>query len=182
MALQFTTSYLEDVRPLFGHYKQGAEAAMVQVADVDLTRTLDAEMNSIAQIVKHLSGNMVSRWTGFPEADGEKPERNRDGEFEAPPATRAEMMAMWETGWSTMFVVLQRLTDADLARETFIRGERHSVLQAINRQIAHCSYHLGQIVLLSKHFGSAKWQAITVPRGESARFDSDVRAGRASQR
>jgi Protein of unknown function (DUF1572) len=182
MALQFTTSYLEDVRPLFAQYKRGAEAAMAQVADVDLTRTLDPEMNAIAQIVKHLSGNMVSRWSGFPEADGEKPERDRDAEFEAPPATRAEMMAMWELGWSAMFAALERLTDADLARETFIRGERHSVLQAINRQIAHYSYHLGQIVLLSKHFASAKWQAITVPRGASARFNADVRAGQASQR
>ena len=144
MTLQFTTSYLDDVRPLFQQYKRGAEAAMAQVDDADLTRTLDAEMNSIAQIVKHLSGNMVSRWTGFPEEDGEKPERNRDAEFEAPPATRAEMMAMWETGWSALFAALERLTEADLPRETFIRGERHSVLQAINRQVAHYSYHAGK--------------------------------------
>ena len=182
MPLEFTASYLADVRPLFAQYKRGAEAAIAQVADPDLTRTLDPEMNSIAQIVKHLSGNMQSRWTGFPEADGEKPDRDRDAEFEAPPATRPEMMAMWEAGWSCLFAALDRLSDADLARETFIRGERHSVLQAINRQIAHYSYHLGQIVLLAKHLGAAHWQPLTVPRGASERFNADVRAGRASQR
>jgi uncharacterized damage-inducible protein DinB len=182
MALQFTTSYLEDVRPLFAMYKHGAEAAMAQVSDEDLTATMDAEMNSIAQIVKHMSGNMRSRWTGFPEADGEKPDRNRDSEFEEPPQTRAEVMAMWEAGWSCVFAALDGLTDADLARETFIRGERHSVQQAINRQIAHYSYHVGQIVFLSKHLGAAHWKCLTVPRGASAAFNKDVAEGRKSQR
>lgn len=182
MALQFTTSYMEDVRALFAAHKRGAEAAMAQVADADLTVTLDPEMNSIALIVKHLSGNMRSRWTGFPEADGEKPDRDRDAEFEAPPATRVEMMEMWEAGWSCLFAALARLSDADLPRETFIRGERHSVMQALNRQIAHYCYHAGQIVFLAKHLAAANWKALTVPRGASARFNADVRAGRASQR
>jgi uncharacterized damage-inducible protein DinB len=182
MALQFTTSYLDDVRPLFAMYKRLGDGAMAQVSDADLTATLDPEMNSIALIVKHVAGNMRSRWTGFPEADGEKPDRNRDGEFEAPPATRAELMAMWEAGWSCMFAALNRLTDADLSRETFIRGERHSVQQAINRQIAHCSYHVGQIVFLAKHLGAAHWKSLSVPRGASAGFNADVAAGRKSQR
>jgi uncharacterized damage-inducible protein DinB len=168
-------------------YKRGAEAAMAQVSDADLTVTLDPEMNSIAQIVKHMAGNMRSRWTGFPEEDGEKPDRNRDSEFDAPPPgdpkqTRADMMAMWEAGWSCVFAALDRLTDADLSRETFIRGERHSVLQAINRQIAHYSYHAGQIVFLAKHLAAAHWKCLSVPRGASASFNADVAAGRKSQR
>jgi Protein of unknown function (DUF1572) len=182
MALQFTTSYLEDVRPLFAMYKRQGEAAMAQVSDADLTAVLDPEMNSIALIVKHIAGNMRSRWTGFPEADGEKPDRNRDSEFENPPATRESLMALWNEGWACMFAALDRLTDADLARETFIRGERHSVMQAINRQLAHYSCHLGQIVFLAKHLQSANWKSLTVPRGASAAFNSDVAAGRKSQR
>ena len=182
MALQFTTSYLDDVRPLVAMYKRGGEGAMAQVSDAELTTTLDPEMNSIALIVKHMAGNMRSRWRGFPEADGEKPDRNRDSEFESPPQTRAEIMAMWEEGWSCMFAALDRLTDADLSRETFIRGERHSVMQAINRQIAHYSYHAGQIVFLAKHLASAHWKSLTVPRGGSATFNRDVAAGKKSQR
>jgi uncharacterized damage-inducible protein DinB len=182
MALQFTTSYLDDVRSLFVHYKKMGEGAIAQALDADLTATLDPEMNSIAQIVKHMVGNMRSRWTGFPEADGEKPDRHRDTEFEAPPATRAELMALWDAGWACMFAALDPLTDADLSRDTFIRGERHSVLQAINRQIAHYSYHVGQIVFLAKHLQSAKWRSLSVPRGGSAHFNAEVAAGRKSQR
>jgi hypothetical protein len=182
MALQFTTSYLDDVRPLFAHYKKMGEAAMAQVSDGDLTVTLDPEMNSLALIVKHMAGNMRSRWIGFPDADGEKPDRNRDTEFEAPPATRAEVMKLWEEGWACMFTALDPLTDADLSRDTFIRGERHSVLQAINRQLAHYSYHVGQIVFLAKHLQSTDWKSLSVPRGHSAGFNADVAAGRKSQR
>jgi uncharacterized damage-inducible protein DinB len=182
MALQFTTSYLEDVRPLFAMYRRLGEGAIAQVPDADLTAVLDPEMNSIAQIVKHLAGNMRSRWTGFPEADGEKLDRNRDSEFEAPPVTRAELMALWDAGWACLFAALDRITDADLARETFIRGERHSVMQAINRQLAHYSHHVGQIVFLAKHLGSANWKSLSVPRGGSAGFNRDVVAGRKSQR
>jgi uncharacterized damage-inducible protein DinB len=182
MALQFTASYLEDVRPLFAHYKKIGEGALAQISDSDLTAKLDPEMNSVAQIVKHMAGNMCSRWTGFPEADGEKPNRNRDAEFEAPPATRAELMKLWEEGWACMFHALEPLTDADLSRETFIRGERHSIVQAINRQLTHYSYHVGQIVFLAKHLQSANWKSLSVPRGHSAAFNADVAAGRKSQR
>ena len=182
MALQFTTSYLEDVRPLFVHYKKMGEAAIAQVSDRDLTATLDPEMNSIALIVKHMAGNMRSRWRGFPEADGEKPDRNRDTEFEAPPTTRAELMKLWEEGWATMFHALEPLTDVDLSRDTFIRGERHSILQAINRQLVHYSYHIGQIVFLAKHLQSANWKSLSVPRGHSDAFNADDAAGKKSQR
>ncbi len=182
MALQFTTSYMDDVRPLFAMYRRLGEGAIAQVSDADLTATLDPEMNSIAQIVKHMGGNMRSRWTGFPEADGEKPDRNRDNEFAAPPATRAAVMAVWEQGWSCLFTALDALTDADLTGETRIRGERHSVMQAVNRQIAHYSYHVGQIVFLAKHFQSEKWKSLSVPRGGSSSFNAEVAAGLKSQR
>ena len=182
MALQFTTSYLEDTISLFQSYKNLSERAMAQVTGEQLFAVLDPEMNSIAIIIKHLTGNMRSRWTGFPDADGEKPDRDRDGEFTNPPVTREELMSTWEQAWSIVFGALAALSDADLARVTTIRGERHSVMQAINRQLAHYAYHCGQIVLLAKHFQSDQWKSLTVPRGQSAKFNQRVKAGDASQR
>src|SRR5271154_5117225 len=157
MALVFTTSYVEDTKAIFHQYKKLGEAAMAQVADEQLTATLDSEMNSIAQIVKHMAGNMRSRWTDFLTTDGEKPSRDRDSEFERPPATRAELMAMWEEGWSCLFGALDGLNAADLGRTITIRGEAHSVMQAINRQVAHYPSHCGQIIFLAKHLQSANW-------------------------
>lgn len=182
MPLIFTTSYAEDARAIFRQYKKLGEGAMAQVADVDLTRTLDAEMNSIAVIVKHMAGNMLSRWTDFLTADGEKPTRNRDSEFEEPPTTRAELMELWERGWACLFAALDPLTDADLMRTVRIRGEAHSVMQAIHRQVAHYSYHCGQIVMLAKHFQSSNWRTLSVARRHSAEFNRKVLAGEASQR
>jgi len=182
MALRFTTSYLEDSLAVFAYYKKLAERAMDQLTDEQLFATLDDEANSIAIIVKHMSGNMLSRWTGFLTTDGEKPSRNRDGEFEEPPATRAALLATWEAGWACLFAALQLLTDADLARTVTIRGEAHSVLQAINRQLAHYPHHVGQIVLLAKHFAHDRWQSLSVPRKGSAEFNRRVEAGEASQR
>ena len=131
MALETTTSYLADSITIFRQTKTLAEKAMVQVTDEQLVKPLDSESNSIALIVKHMAGNMRSRWTGFPEADGEKPDRDRDSEFEAPPATRESLLALWEEGWQCLFAALEPLTDEDLGRSTTIRGERHSVMQAI---------------------------------------------------
>lgn len=182
MPLIFTTSYLQDSRDLFRHSKKLADAAIAQVSDADLTRTLDPEMNPIAIVMKHMAGNMISRWTDFLASDGEKPNRDRDGEFEHPPATRAELLALWERGWDCLFHALDPLTDADLTRTVMIRGEAHSVMQAIHRQVAHLSYHTGQIVLLAKHFQSANWKSLSVPRGQSRQFNEKVRAGEASQR
>lgn len=182
MSLIYTTSYTEDARAIFRQYKKLGEGAMVQVADEDLTRTLDPEMNSIAIIVKHMAGNMSSRWTDFLTSDGEKPTRNRDAEFEEPPATRAELMELWERGWACLFAALDPLTDADLTRSVTIRGEAHSVMQAINRQVAHYSYHCGQIVMLAKHFQSTSWKTLSVARKQSAEFNRKVLAGEASQR
>jgi hypothetical protein len=182
MALQFTTSYLQDSLTLFRYYKALGEGAFGQVTDEQLHVTLDPEMNSIAVIVKHLAGNMRSRWTDFLTSDGEKPDRHRDTEFETPPATREELLSMWNGGWHCVLAALEPLGDGDLARSITIRGEAHSVMQAINRQLAHYAYHVGQIVLLAKHFAHADWRSLSIPRRRSAEFNARVASGEASQR
>jgi hypothetical protein len=182
MAHEFSTSYLRDSLSLFRYYKKLTERAMEQVTDEQLFAVLDGEMNCIAIIVKHLVGNMRSRWTDFLVSDGEKPDRKRDTEFEAPPATRAELMKMWEQGWDYVFNALEPLSDADIERTVPIRGEAHSVMQAINRQIAHYAYHCGQIVFLAKHLQARQWKALTVPRGKSEDFNQRVAAKEISQR
>ena len=184
MAHQFNTSYIKDSTELFHYYKNLAERAMEQCPEEGLFATLDQESNSIAIIVKHMAGNARSRWTNFLTTDGEKPDRNRDSEFADVPKTRTELLAMWEQGWKCVFDALGGLSDADLGRTVTIRGEAHSVMQAINRQVAHYSYHVGQIVFLSKHLAaeSGKWAAVTIPRKQSAEFNADVAAGKKSQR
>jgi hypothetical protein len=182
MALEFTTSYLADTLAVFRYYKRLAERAMEQASDSDLFAELDEHTNSIAIIVKHMSGNMRSRWTDFLTTDGEKPDRNRDREFETPPETRAELLNLWEQGWACLFTAIEPLTEVDLARTVFIRGEAHSVMQAINRQVAHYQYHVGQIVLLARHFAGDQWESLTIPRKQSAEFNRKVAAGEASQR
>jgi hypothetical protein len=182
MALEFTTSYIEDALAVFRHYKELADRAMGQLTVEELYAVLDREMNSIAIVAKHMAGNMRSRWVDFLTTDGEKPDRRRDTEFEDPPATREALLKMWADGWSYLFAALEPLSDADLARTVTIRGEAHSVMQAINRQIAHVAYHVGQIVLLAKHFAAARWQPLTIPRGRSEEFNRRVLAGEASQR
>jgi hypothetical protein len=182
MALKFTTSHLEDSITLFRYYKGLGERAMAQVTDEQLFAALDDEMNSIAIIAKHMAGNMRSRWTDFLTTDGEKPDRARDTEFVAPPTTREALMAMWEAGWAIVFAALEPLTDADSGRTVTIRGEAHSVTQAVNRQIAHYAYHVGQIVFLAKHLQHEKWTSLSVPRNRSAEFNARVAAGEASQR
>ena len=182
MAHVFTTLYLEESLALLRQYKTLGEKAIAQVRDEHLFRALDAESNSIAIIVKHMAGNMRSRWTRFLETDGEKPDRNRDSEFEDAPATRAEVLGLWDEGWSRVFAALEPLKESDLTRTVTIRGEAHSVMQAINRQIGHYSCHIGQIILLAKHFQSANWKTLSVPRHCSQEFNQKVAAGDASQR
>jgi hypothetical protein len=182
MALEFTTSYLRDSLALFRYYKKLAEQAIAQVSDEQLFAPLDKETNSIAINVKHIAGNMRSRWTEFLTSDGEKPDRRRDSEFEEPPTTRAALLEMWEKGWECMFGALDPLTDSDLSRTVTIRGEAHSVMQAINRQVAHYAYHIGEIVLLAKHLQHEQWRPLTIPRGQSEKFLARVKAGEVSQR
>ncbi len=185
MAHQITTSYVKDSIDLFRYYKNLADRAMAQCPDAALFTTLDTESNSIAIIVKHMSGNMRSRWSDFLTTDGEKPDRNRDTEFEEPPKTRADLLELWERGWKYVFDALQPLTEADVTRTVTIRNEPHSVMPAINRQVAHYAHHIGQILFLAKHLtftSTGKWQSLSVPRGQSKQFTADVAAGRKSQR
>ena len=182
MALTFTTSYVGDALSLFRYYKQLAERAMQQVSDEQLFATLDPESNSIAIIVKHMSGNMRSRWTDFLMMDGEKSDRNRDSEFVDPPATRIRLLEAWEDGWNCLFCSLEAITDVDLNRKIMIRGEAHSVMQAINRQLAHYPHHVGQIVMLAKHFAGSQWQSLSIPRNQSVEFTRKVASGELSQR
>ncbi len=182
MALRFTTSYVADSLTLFRYYRGLVERALAQLSDEQLFAALDGESNSIAVIVKHMTGNMRSRFTDFLTSDGEKPGRDRDAEFEDPPGSRAELMALWEEGWHCVFTAIEPITEEDLRRSITIRGEAHSVMQAINRQVAHYSYHCGQIVLLAKHYKSGEWQTVSIPRRKSAEFNRRVEAGEASQR
>jgi hypothetical protein len=182
MALHFTTSYLEDSLALFRQSKKLAERAMEQVTEEQLFTPLDPETNSIAVIVKHLSGNMSSRWTDFLTTDGEKPDRDRDEEFVDPPPTRQALLETWDDGWGHLFQALELLLDADLVRTVTIRGEPHSVMQAINRQMAHYGLHVGQIVLLARHFAGPRWKSLSVPRNQSMEFNRQVASGQRSQR
>jgi hypothetical protein len=184
MPLKLTTSYLNDSLEVFAYYKKLGERAMAQCPDEALFTALDGESNSIAIVVKHMAGNMRSRWTDFLTSDGEKPDRNRDSEFTDAPATRAELVELWERGWKHVFDALAPLTEADLTRTVLIRNEPHSVMQAINRQVAHYCYHVGQIVFVAKHFAAAAgaWKCLTVPRGQSQDFTREVAAGKKSQR
>jgi hypothetical protein len=182
MALEFTTSYLNDSLSLLRYYKGLAERAIAQLTDEQLLAVLDEQSNSIAVIVKHMRGNMRSRFTDFLTSDGEKPDRRRDTEFTDPPQNREALLASWDAGWACVFGALEPLVDADLARTVTIRGEAHSVMQAINRQVAHYSYHCGQIVFLAKHLNAGDWKPLTVARGQSEEFNRRVRAGEASQR
>jgi hypothetical protein len=182
MTLKFTKSFVEDALAIFRQYKQLGEEAMAQVTDEQLFTTIDRESNSIAIIVKHLTGNMRSRWTDFLTSDGEKPTRKRDSEFTDPADTREDLLRDWEQGWACVFAAIEPLTDADLGRTVMIRGEAHSVVQAINRQLAHYPMHIGQIILLAKHYSGAQWQTLSVARNRSAEFNRKVAAGEASQR
>jgi hypothetical protein len=182
MAHQLTNSYINDSLTLFRYYKKMTEGALAQCPDDGLFVTLDKESNSIAIIVKHIAGNMRSRWTNFLTSDGEKPDRNRDSEFEEAPKTRAALFITWESGWKIFLDALESLTDADLTKTVTIRNEPHSVMHAINRQTAHYASHLGQIIFLAKHFASDHWKPLTVPRNASQQFAVDVAAGLKSQR
>ena len=165
--------YLEDVVRTFREYKKLGERAFAQLNDEDFFRMLDEESNSIAIIMKHLAGNMLSRWTDFLTTDGEKPERNRDMEFVLlPETTKDEMIAYWEKGWQCTFDAIEPLTADDLLRTVTIRGQKHTVIQAITRQVAHYANHVGQIVYLAKHFKAGDWQSLSVPKNKSAEFNA----------
>jgi len=165
------THYLEEVRRKFRGHKRLAEGALAQLKDEELFVALDSESNSIAILVKHLAGNMRSRFTDFLTTDGEKPDRNRDQEFELnSTTTRADVMRWWEEGWACVFTAIEALKPEDVMRTVTVRGEPHTVMQAINRQIAHYAQHTGQIVFLAKHLRSKEWKTLSIPRGKSKDF------------
>lgn len=164
--------FLEDSLRQFRKYKGLADGALAQVAEPDLFRTIDPDSNSIAVVMKHVSGNMRSRWTDFLTTDGEKTDRNRDTEFElGPEDTRARILELWEAGWRLLFDALTPLSSADVSRTVRIRGEAHTVLQAVNRQLTHYAYHVGQIVFLARHFAGNRWSSLSIPKGKSGDFD-----------
>jgi uncharacterized protein DUF1572 len=171
--------YLEEARRQLRGHKRMGEAAMAQLKEEDFFVTLDPESNSVAILVKHLAGNMRSRFTDFLTSDGEKPDRLRDQEFElSSSTTRAEVMKWWEEGWARVFTAIDSLKPEDVMRTVTIRGEPHTVLQAINRQIAHYAQHIGQIVFLAKHLRSGEWKTLSIPRGKSEEFMKAAASGK----
>ena len=167
---------LADTLLTFQRQKELAERALAQVTDEDFFRTIDAESNSIAILVKHVGGNLLSRWTDFLASDGEKPTRNRDGEFVVEDggstSGRAAIMSLWSDGWSALSTTLTRLRADDLLATVTIRGEAMTALAAMHRAVAHISQHVGQIVLLAKHYRSADWKTLSIPRGQSGNWQA----------
>ncbi|HKG94047.1 MAG TPA: DUF1572 family protein [Gemmatimonadaceae bacterium] len=174
MSDPIAANYLENFRKTFRYYKTLGDKAFAQLADGDFDRALDAESNSIAVIAKHLGGNMRSRWRDFLTSDGEKPDRDRDDEFVAGGAGREQVLAWWEEGWGHALRELDALRPEDLTRVVHIRGEAHTVVEALNRQLAHAAYHVGQIVYLAKQWGGAQFQSLSIPRGKSDAFNQKM--------
>src|SRR5208337_2780084 len=175
--LDLRQHYLEEVFRQFRGYKRLAEGAIAQLKDEDLFVTLDAESNSIAILMKHIAGNLRSRFIDFLTTDGEKPDRHRDQEFELSAATtRAEIMRWWEQAWEVLFSTIKSLSSDDLERAVTIRGEPHTVLQALNRALAHHASHVGQIIFLAKHLRSTEWKTLSVPRGKSEEYNAQKAA------
>ncbi len=170
MSIKFISNYHADAVQSFRNYKKMAERAIEQVSDEEFFALIDAEANSIALVVKHIAGNLHSRWSDFLTSDGEKDFRNRDTEFELIADTRESLTQFWETGWQTLFDAIEPLTVADFSLTVLIRGEPHTIVEAINRQLTHYAYHVGEIVLLAIHFRSAEWKNLSVPKNQSAQF------------
>jgi hypothetical protein len=173
MKSELAAHYLEEAGRQFRGHKRLAEGALTQVTEEEFFRELDPESNSLAVIVKHITGNMRSRFTDFLTTDGEKPDRQRDAEFEMPAdAKRADVMRAWDQQWKKFLETLASLKPEDVEKTVTIRGEPHTVMQALNRQIAHYAQHVGQIVFLAKHLKSTQWKTLSVPRGESEQFNA----------
>jgi hypothetical protein len=180
-----TRQYLADAIASFRAYKKLAEKAVDQITDEEFFATIDEESNSVAVIMKHMAGNMLSRWSDFLTSDGEKPDRNRDLEFVIEPqTTKSNLLAYWDKGWSCVFAALEPLQAEDFEKKVLIRGQEHSIVQAINRQLTHYAYHIGQIVFLAKHFRSVEWRSLSIPKNRSAEFNKylEQKAGEAEHR
>jgi hypothetical protein len=169
--------YLAHAAKSFRGTKSLADRALAQIDDAAFFRALDPETNSPALLVKHVAGNLRSRWTDFLTTDGEKPDRRRDSEFEVEGVdTRAALMQRWEAGWATFFATLDALTPADVDRTVLIRNEPHTVFDAVERQKTHYAYHVGQIVFVAKHLAGSKWTSLSVPRGASDAFNEKMKS------
>ena len=175
--MDFAAAYLQDIRATAATYKKLADDAMAQVDDAQFFAPLGDEENGIALIVKHMAGNLRSRWTDFLTTDGEKPDRDRDAEFEVHGGDRrAALREAWERGLATFLATLESLTADDLGRSVQIRGEPQTVIRAIDRGVAHAAYHVGQIVLLAKHFAGPDWRTLSIARGQSRQFNAQMAA------
>ena len=168
-----TNDYLESIKKQFEYYKMLGEKTFAQLSDEHLFWKYNEESNSIATIVKHLWGNMLSRWTDFLTTDGEKEWRERDAEFENDIESRAELLDKWNEGWTCFFNAINSLSENDLTKEIYIRNQGHSVLEAINRQLAHYPYHVGQIVFIGKIACNQNWNSLSIPRGNSKEYNAD---------
>ena len=168
-----TNDYLESIKKQFEYYKMLGEKTFAQLSDEHLFWKYNEESNSIATIVKHLWGNMLSRWTDFLTTDGEKEWRERDAEFENDIESRAELLDKWNEGWTCFFNAINSLSGNDLTKEIYIRNQGHSVLEAINRQLAHYPYHVGQIVFIGKMACNQNWNSLSIPRGNSKEYNAD---------
>ena len=165
-------NFHSDAVASFRNYKKLAEKALDQISDEEFFATIDEEANSVAVVVKHIAGNLVSRWSDFLTTDGEKPTRDRDAEFEINDDSRKELMEFWERGWQTLFENIEPLTIEDFTKTVTIRGQEHTIVEAFNRQLTHYAYHVGQIVLLAKHFKCADWKTLSIPKNRSAEFNT----------
>jgi Protein of unknown function (DUF1572) len=169
--MEFRQAYLNDVVRTYRHYKTLGDSAIAQVSDADLHTLVDPDANSLAIVMKHVAGNLRSRFREFLTSDGEKPDRDRDAEFEMPePTTREQIVADWNAGWAVTLASVEALAPADLDRTITIRGEAFLVVEALNRSIAHTAYHVGQIITLARHFAGSEWRILSIPRRQSARF------------
>jgi hypothetical protein len=169
--MDIAAEFLSAAVNAFEANKRMADRAVAQVPDDKLSVALDVETNSIAVIMKHVAGNLLSRWTDFLTTDGEKPWRNRDGEFVDTFGSRAEILEFWERGWACLLQTLKSLTPDDLGKTIFIRGEPHSVPLALERSLGHSCYHIGQIVQVARIHAGDRWQTLTIPRGQSEEFN-----------
>ena len=171
--MKHAQSYLESALHQFNYYRSVAEKTFTQLTDEQLFWQYNAESNSVAMIVQHISGNMLSRWTDFLTSDGEKDWRDREAEFDTVIKNRKEMIAEWEKAWQCLLDAVSPLTEADLDKTVYIRAEAHSVAEAINRQLAHYPYHIGQIVFIGKMLADDQWKSLTIPRGKSNAFNDE---------
>ena len=169
----FALTYYDEVRRSFRGYKRLADGGLAQLSDEEFFRAPDSESNSVAVVVKHVAGNLRSRWQDFLTTDGEKPDRNRDQEFVlGPEDTRQELMRRWEKGFQIVFDTIESLTAEDFGRTVTIRGDAHTILQAMNRSLMHTAYHVGQILYVGKHLRGAAWTMLSIPKGKSQEFNA----------